>query len=305
MDPDRRGHLTGRGVGLHPPVVVPTYVFVDDVQFPDLSQPGSLPTDKVFGFAGYVIDADGLAALLSALAAEKARIGLGEADPVKHSQDPRMGRVYRRHYGAREGPDKFAIATRNAFAISRVTLGHLTASGGRVLASISWPYSRTPARPELTRWAFENFLQRLGWLLRWEARPHASVIVAFDRPDSDALYESFADAVHHGRTVEGAAYHSGPLAGLGVTPALLFSSTPHSPPLQVADYVSRACRDFLAWCHDGRRLPELFVPLIPALHRDAAGRIHGRGFAIKPESGFTVDDKVRELEAAASSGGSS
>ena len=65
------------------------------------------------------------------------------------------------------------------------------------------------------------------------------------------------------------------------------------------------CRDFLAWCHDGRRLPELFLPLIPALHHDAAGRIHGRGFAIKPEPGFTVDDKVLELEAAAASGGSS
>jgi len=284
--------------------VAPTYVFVDDIQFPDLSQPGSLTADKVFGFAGYVIGASGLAALLSALAAEKARIGLGEADPVQHSQDARMGKVYRRYHGAREGSEKFAIAKKNAVSISQATLGHLTANGGRVLTSVSWPYSRTPSRPGLTQWAFENFLQRLGWLLRGEARPHASVIVALDRPDSDALYESFVDAVHHGRTVEGAAYHSGPLAGLGVTPALLFSSTPHSPPLQVADYVSRACRDFLAWCHDGRRLPELFVPLIPALHRDAAGRIHGRGFAIKPEPGFSVDDKVRELEAAATSRGS-
>lgn len=36
------------------------------------------------------------------------------------------------------------------------------------------------------------------------------MIVAVDRPNSDPLYESFIDAVHHGRTVEGAAYHSDP-----------------------------------------------------------------------------------------------
>ena len=76
-----------------------TYFFVDDIEFPDMSRAGAVPGDRVFGFAGYLIDSVGLDAVMGTLADAKAAEGLGVADPVKHSVDHRVGKVFHRHYG--------------------------------------------------------------------------------------------------------------------------------------------------------------------------------------------------------------
>lgn len=272
---------------------------MDDIRFPRLTGGGAVPADEVFGFAACVLTAGALESVMGNLADAKVALGLGEADPVKHSVDDRVSRIFARHYGERDGREKFDIAKANAFEITRATLGDVAAVGGRVVASACWPFSPTPASADLSRWAWENLLQRVGYMLRSDVRPWGSVVILADRPETDPMCESFVDAVYHGRTTGGTGYHSGPLAGLGVVPALGFVSTPHSPPLQVADYVARACRDFLVWCHRGRRMPALMVPLVPAFHRDASGVIDGRGFVVTPSPGFTVDEKVEELLTAA------
>jgi hypothetical protein len=273
---------------------VTTYFFVDDIQFPSIVAGGAIPTDKVFGFAGYVIEADGLDRLMAALSKAKSDEGLRQVDPVKHSVDQRTGKVYLRNYGRRDASSKFDTAKLRAFDISRVTLKALPSCGGRVLASVCWPFSRSAARPDLTQWAFENLLQRFGWMIQGEGRASSSVVIVVDRPESDPMYESFVDGVYHGRTTGGTDYHSGPLGGLGVVPTLMFSSTPHSPPLQVADYVARACRDFISWCHDGRKPPALFVSIVPSLHHNPSG-VDRVGFVITPDPGFTVDEKIAAL----------
>ncbi len=121
------------------------FFFVDDIQFPDMGTTGMLPTDKVFGYAGYAINGTGLERLLKTLENTKVAVGLGAADPVKHSVDQPAGRVYVNHYG-REASPKLALAKSRAFDISVGVLGALPTAGARVLASVCWPFSRSPAR---------------------------------------------------------------------------------------------------------------------------------------------------------------
>jgi hypothetical protein len=59
--------------------------------------------------------------------------------------------------------------------------------------------------------------------------------------------------------------------------------------------VARACRDFVSWCQSPRKIPQLFIPLLPALHRSRSGVVDKYGFLIDPTMPFTIDQKIEEL----------
>lgn len=52
------------------------FCFIDDIQFPKLAAERGLPADQAFGFAAYVIGAEGLRVLLADFAGAKENAGL-------------------------------------------------------------------------------------------------------------------------------------------------------------------------------------------------------------------------------------
>lgn len=272
------------------------YCVIDDIQFPEMTVGKGMPgVEKAFGYAAYVIDRPGMEEILTQFRAAKISIGLFEDDPIKATMDQEIARVFHSRHGHVDGAIRFRIAKKNAYAIGCQMMEGLTAAGAKVIATMAWPFSKTPQREDLLRWAFEPLLQRIGFLLKERGCAYGSAIVVVDRPEEAWMYESFREGVFRRRTTSGATYLAGALGDLGVLPALTFSSTPDSPPLQLGDFVARACRDFVTWCQNPRKVPQLFLPIVPALHRSRTGVVDKYGFLIDPTVPFTIDEKIAEL----------
>ena len=58
------------------------FCYVDDIKFPKLAQVSSWAPGRAFGFAAYVVDADGLVAILDQFDAEKVKHGLRPQSPI-------------------------------------------------------------------------------------------------------------------------------------------------------------------------------------------------------------------------------
>jgi len=277
------------------------FCFVDDIRFDQLSK-GDIPAETALGYASYTLTATALQDLLDTVTAKKADLGLCPFDPVKRSMDDQI----RRHY--RDSPcpkpdEHFLIAKKNVANIGRFALRRLAKLDARIIACVNWPYSDTPARPDLLQWAFENLLQRVGLVLvkHQSGCTFPSLTVIVDRGNERDLLPAFAIGYWKGETVQGQPYHSGALKDLAMFGTLLFSATPYSIGLQVADFVSGACRDFVKWAHDGKYLKKAwnwFGLIIGCLDRGNDGKVDGFGFKINPAPGFSVDQKIQELKRA-------
>lgn len=273
------------------------FCYIDDIKFPKLAQPGMFSPEKAFGFAAYVADADGLRGILRHLDADKIAAGLHPQDPIKRSMDDAIKNIYKRMYGD-EGLERFKIAKKAANPIGRSVLAALRKHGAKVYSFLSLPYSSTPEERDLTQWAFDMMLQRLGFAAR-EASTSPSLVITMDQPIAVELQESFRTAYFHGQTTSGGTNFCGPLTESGVLSSLNFASTPYSPPLQVADFIAGACRDFVRWCRDGKKTKEVansFLPLIPAFAASPSGQIEGYGMRLDPYPGFLLPNKLAELQ---------
>lgn len=278
------------------------FAYVDDIRFPKLAKPGMFAPGKAFGFAAYVIEADALGSLLDLFDAQKKTTGLRGQDPIKRSMDSGMQSVYKRIYGE-EGLQRFEHAKTVANPIGRSMLQALLTHDAKVYTFLTLPYSNVPREQNLVQWAFDMLLQRLGFVAnRQGAHREPSLVITVDQPVAVDLLESYRSAFYHGCTSAGIENYCGPLRQRGVLPCLSFASTPYTPPLQIADFVAGACRDFVRWCRTGENVKEViasFLPLVPAFASKWDGTIEGYGIRLDPYAGFSVTEKIALLEATA------
>jgi hypothetical protein len=172
----------------------PLYCIVDDIQFPEMAAGEGMPgVEKAFGYAAFVLDRPGLESVLKTFRDAKLAIGLSEDDPVKATMDQEIARVFHTRHGSVEGAIRFRSARKNAYAIGLEMTESLAATGAQVVATMTWPFSKTPQREDLLKWAFEPLLQRIGFLLKERDCAYASAIVIVDRPEQAWMYESFRE----------------------------------------------------------------------------------------------------------------
>jgi hypothetical protein len=277
------------------------FCFLDDIDYNKLAFRGKLPVGSIFGIAGFVVTASNLKTVIKEMHKAKRMVGLGPDDPIKHSMDSEIRRVYHDLYGTKGGDAKFKIAKSNARSIGAAALGGLKKADAKVLGCLNWPYAKTgKVKQTVVQWAFENLMQRIGFLVKKPVN-HPSLVVVMDRPIAPEFLKSFREGYYRARTTDGQPYFCGALDGKDALDTLMFAATSYSNPLQVADFVSRACRDFVSWCHDGKTYPSLFLPVVPVLHRDSKGKVAAYGLKINPDPGFSVDDKIDDMNKAKTS----
>jgi len=273
--------------------------FVDDTEFPATAS-GNKP--DVFVFGGFFLTADRLGDLLIAISERKARHGLAPEDPVKWNlKDARLRRVYRER-----GKEDLLKRTIQASDRIRADLAQLAQEFDVTVMACALErlYEHVDQR-DCYRWAMENFLQRVGLMLegRSEELAGPSLVLVVDWPQRKSdkgLFDIYAAGYHHGKAEDSdQLYFSGPLRDLGTLDCLVFGSTFHSAPLQLADIVVGITRDFLLWCYKGtneKRVRKFFPFIGNLFHRDGSGRIGGRGLHVSPRPvGFDIDQKIQEI----------
>lgn len=275
------------------------FCYVDDIKFPQMAKAGMFAPTKAFGFAAYVVDSAGLWQLLDLLDSEKVKAGLHPQDPIKRSMDDGIKVVYKRMYGD-DGLDRFKAAKQAANPIGRAVLGSLHAQGAKVYAFLTHPLSATPKDASLSQWAFDMLLQRVGFAAKEGGVTTLPCLqVTVDQPTDTDLLESYRTAFFHGRTSSGVQNYCGSLRSFGAVSSLNFASTPYSPPLQIADFIAGACRDFVRWCQTGKNTKEVvasFGPLLPAFSRGWNGQVEGYGMRLHPHPGFDLSQKIAAVE---------
>jgi hypothetical protein len=84
-----------------------------------LAAKGTVPAGAFFGVAGCVVSSSGLKGVVRAMHKAKASAGLQPDDPVKHSMDNEIRRIYLDLYGAKNGDAQYKAARSNSKAIGR------------------------------------------------------------------------------------------------------------------------------------------------------------------------------------------
>lgn len=273
--------------------------FVDDTEFP---ASGNKP--DVFVFGGYFLAADRLGDFLVAISKRKSRHGLSPEDPVKWNlKDTSLERVYQER--GREDLLKQAIQASDEI---RADLARLAREFDVIVMACALErlYEHVDRR-DCYRWALENFLQRMGLMLKGRAEAEEvappSLVLVMDWPQRKSdkgLFDIYAAGYHHGKAEDsGQLYFSGPLRELSTFDSLVFGSTLHSTPLQLADIIVGIIRDFLRWCYKGTNEQRVrkFFPLIGDLfHKGDNGRIGGSGLHVSPRPvDFDIDQKIQEI----------
>ncbi|MFY9588565.1 MAG: hypothetical protein WAT66_14060 [Actinomycetota bacterium] len=269
----------------------PTFCVVDDLRFDTLG-PGEVSSERAYGFTAYIVSDSALHAVTRLMEDAKEAVGLHRADPIKRAMDDEIRRHYVRRYN-RKAKEKFDLAKRKRWTIARDGLDALVSEGGKVFACLAWPYSAAPSSEELLGWAFTNLMDRVAITTRLAARDRGfSLYVLADRP-SDGLLLPYEDLVRNARR------YGASLGDRGACDTLLTAATPHSTPLQLADFVSSLCRDFLSWCHSGKkeRDAQRFLRIASALGCRPDGTVHNIGIKVQPDPGFEIDAKIAELSA--------
>ena len=90
---------------------------------PPLAAKGTVPAGAFFGVAGCVVSSSGMKGVVSAMHKAKASAGLQPDDPVKHSMDNEIRRIYLDLYGAKNGDAQYKAARSSSKAIGRAALG--------------------------------------------------------------------------------------------------------------------------------------------------------------------------------------
>lgn len=272
------------------------FLIVDDVKFPASPGDGVSVPDESYGYAAYLIRPANLRSLMSTFAQEKTAAGLMPIEPIKRSMDSSDEKAFREIHGATDAKQRFSHAKKAASGIGKAMLTELVRKQVTVYAFLSSPYSATPKEKSLLQWAFDMLIQRVGYNM--PKGPYPSLQVVIDRPIHDALGISYAKAFHHGTTSSGHQNFCGPLLNLEAFDGVTFGITAYSAPLQIADFIASACRDFVRWCYTGKSQGQVeawFGPLAPAFERDAQGQVENVGMKIHPPPSFSIEDKIQEL----------
>jgi hypothetical protein len=270
--------------------------FVDDTEFPvGRSQP------DVFVFGGYFLALNSLGSLLDRIARVKGEYGLEPDDPVKWNlKDSSLKKAYE----VRNKGELWNQLIKVSDDIRAELVGLLEEHEAIVMACALERLSEYTDQQDCYRWALENLLQRVGLVLKQEGSLSCpSVIVIMDWPQrkqDKGLFDIYAAGYHYGQAIDSAQdYFSGPLVHLGAFDSLLFGSTLHSVPLQVADITVGIIKDFLIWCYKGANEQKVrrFFPLIGGLfHQDDNGIIGGFGLKVSPSpEAFDIDERIREI----------
>ena len=92
---------------------------------PPLAAKGTVPAGAFFGVAGCVVSSSGMKGVVRAMHKAKATAGLQPDDPVKHSMDNEIRRIYLDLYGAKNGDAQYKAARSSSKAIGRAALGNV------------------------------------------------------------------------------------------------------------------------------------------------------------------------------------
>lgn len=215
--------------------------FVDDTEFSIArSQP------DVFVFGGYFLLVNRLGSFLDCITRVKGRYGLEPDDPVKWNlKDTRLKEAYETRGKKNLWNQLIEVSEDIRAELANLLKKH----DAIVMACALERLSEYTDQRDCYRWALENLLQRVGLMLKQEDNYSCpSVIIIMDWPQKGqekGLFDIYTAGYYHGQAIDsGQEYFSGPLVCLKAFDSLVFSSTLHSAPLQVADIVVGIIRDF-------------------------------------------------------------
>ena len=270
--------------------------FVDDTEL-SIARSQS----DVFVFGGYFLLVNRLGSFLDCITRVKGRYGLEPDDPVKWNlKDTRLKEAYETRGKKNLWNQLIEVSEDIRAELANLLKKH----DAIVMACALERLSEYTDRRDCYRWALENLLQRVGLMLKQEDNYSCpSVIIIMDWPQKGqekGLFDIYTAGYYHGQAIDsGQEYFSGPLVCLRAFDSLVFSSTLHSAPLQVADIVVGIIRDFLVWCYKGtneQRVKKFFPCIGDLLRRDDNGKIGGFGLKVSPNpTTFDIDEKIQEI----------
>jgi len=139
-------------------------------------------------------------------------------------------------------------------------------------------------KPDLTRYVFSNGLMRVALHAKETKSDECEIVLDWpDKSDPKPFNEEYESAYNSGCTSEGnVPYHSGPLKLLGFRDSVLFTPMLRCAPLQFADLVLGACREFIE-CSIGKKETGFgadLTKIIARRYRGYKGNIYGRGISV-------------------------
>lgn len=138
-------------------------------------------------------------------------------------------------------------------------------------------------KPEMTKYALENLLFRLGNEAKQRKDRYQ---IVFDWPngsDPKPFYRTYYYIYNRHKTIDGSNNYCGPLKNYGFSSSILFTKATHNSCLQFVDIVIGALRDNVEMCLDnrtkcvGRDMVEI---LISKIRKSDDGKVVGYGIVV-------------------------